>query len=61
MHTNNENDNDSDNDNEIDLFRYHNGNNANTKVIFKQMTLQDKCNCIMMPRGSCYNNTSDTG
>ena len=26
------------NDNEIDLFRHHNGNNINTKVIFKQMS-----------------------
>ena len=39
-------DNDNDNDNEIDLFRHHNGNNTNIKVIFKQMTMLDKCNCI---------------
>ena len=26
--------NDNDNDNEIDLFRHHNGNNTNIKVIF---------------------------
>ena len=38
--------NDNDNDNEIDLFRHHNGNNTNIKVIFKQMTMLDKCNCI---------------
>ena len=38
--------NDNDNDNEIDLFRYHNGNNTNIKVIFKQVTKLDKCNCI---------------
>ena len=31
---------------EIDLFRHHNGNDTNTKVIFKQMTLLYKCNCI---------------
>ena len=37
---------DNDNDNEIDLFRHHNGNNTNIKVIFKQMTMLDKCNCI---------------
>ena len=37
---------DNDNDNEIDLLRYHNRNNTNTKVIFKQMNLLDKCNCI---------------
>ena len=36
----------NDNDNEIDLFRHYNENNTNTKVIFKQMTLLDKCNCI---------------
>ena len=35
-----------DNDNEIDLFRHHNGNNTNIKVIFKQVTMLDKCNCI---------------
>ena len=34
------------NDNEIDLFRHHNGNNTNIKVIFKQVTTLDKCNCI---------------
>ena len=34
------------NDNEIDLFRHHNGNNTNIKVIFKQVTMLDKCNCI---------------
>ena len=38
--------NDNDNDNEICLFRHHNGNNTNIKVIFKQMTMLDKCNCI---------------
>ena len=38
--------NDNDNDNEIDLFRHHNGNNTNIKVIFKQVTMLDKCNCI---------------
>ena len=38
--------NDNDNDNEINLFRHHNGNNTNIKVIFKQMTMLDKCNCI---------------
>ena len=38
--------NDNDNDNEIELFRHHNGNNTNIKVIFKQMTMLDKCNCI---------------
>ena len=38
--------NDNDNDNKIDLFRHHNGNNTNIKVIFKQMTTLDKCNCI---------------
>ena len=43
---NNDNDNDNDNDNEIGLFRHHNGNNTNIKVIFKQMTMLDKCNCI---------------
>ena len=37
---------DNDNDNEIDLFRHHNGKNTNIKVIFKQMTMLDKCNCI---------------
>ena len=42
----NDNDNDNNNDNEIDLCGHHNGNNTNTKVIFKQMTLLDKCNCI---------------
>ena len=36
----------NDNDNETDLFRHHNGNNTNIKVIFKQMTMLDKCNCI---------------
>ena len=41
-----DNDNDDDNDNEIDLFRHHNGNNTNIKVIFKQVTMLDKCNCI---------------
>ena len=40
------NDNDNDNDNEIDLFRHHNGNNTNIKVIFKQVTMLDKCKCI---------------
>ena len=40
------NDNDNDNNNEIDLFRHHNGNNTNIKVIFKQMTMLHKCNCI---------------
>ena len=30
----------------IHLFRHHNGNKTNTKVIFKQMTLLNKCNCI---------------
>ena len=39
-------DNDNDNDNEIDLFRHHNGNNTNIKVILKQVTMLDKCNCI---------------
>ena len=34
------------NDNEIALFRHHNGNNTNIKVIFKQVTMLDKCNCI---------------
>ena len=34
------------NDNEIDLFRHHNGNNTNIKLIFKQVTMLDKCNCI---------------
>ena len=38
--------NDNDNDNEIDIFRHHNGNNTNIKVIFKQVTMLDKCNCI---------------
>ena len=38
--------NDNDNDNEIDLFRHHNGNNTSIKLIFKQMTMLDKCNCI---------------
>ena len=38
--------NDNDNDNEIDLFRHHNGNNTNVKVIFKQVTMLDKCKCI---------------
>ena len=38
--------NDNDNDNEIDLFRHHNWNNTNIKVISKQMTMLDKCNCI---------------
>ena len=42
----NEIDNDNDNDNEIDLFRHHNGNNTNIKVIFKQVTMLDKCKCI---------------
>ena len=42
----NDNDNDNANDNEIDLFRHHNGNNTNIKVIFKQVTMLDKCNCI---------------
>ena len=37
---------DNDNDNEIDLFRHHNGNNTNIKVIFKQVTMLDKCKCI---------------
>ena len=41
----NDNDNDND-DNEIDLFRHHNGNNTNIKVIFKQVTMLDKCKCI---------------
>ena len=36
----------NDNDNKIDLFRHHNGNNTNIKVIFKQVTMLDKCNCI---------------
>ena len=36
----------NDNDNEIDLFRHHNGNNTNIKVIFKQVTMLDKCKCI---------------
>ena len=36
----------NDNDNEIDLFRHHNGNNTNIKVIFKQVTMLDKCNRI---------------
>ena len=36
----------NDNDNEIDLFRHHNGNNTKFKVIFKQMTMLDKCNCV---------------
>ena len=40
------NDNDNDNDNKIDLFRHHDGNNTNIKVIFKQVTMLDKCNCI---------------
>ena len=40
------NDNDNDNDNEIYLFRHHNINNTNNKVIFKQVTKRDKCNCI---------------
>ena len=39
-------DNDNDNDNKIDLFRHNNGNNTNIKVIFKQVTMLDKCNCI---------------
>ena len=38
--------NDNDNDNEIDLFRHHNGNNTNIKVIFEQVTMLDKCKCI---------------
>ena len=38
--------NDYDNDNEIDLFRHHNGNNTNIKVIFKQVTMLDRCKCI---------------
>ena len=38
--------NDNDNDNEIDLFRHHDGNKTNIKVIFKQVTMLDKCNCI---------------
>ena len=42
--------NDNDNDNKIDLFRHHNGNNTNIKVIFKQMAngkcMLDKYNCI---------------
>ena len=38
--------NDNENDNEIGLFRHHNGNNTNIKVIFKQVTMLDKCNCI---------------
>ena len=38
--------NDNDNDNEIDLFRHHNENNTTNKVIFKQVTMLDKCNCI---------------
>ena len=29
----------NDNNNEIDLFRHHNGNNTNIKVIFKQVTM----------------------
>ena len=37
---------DNDNDNEIGLFRHHNGNNTNIKVIYKQVTMLDKCNCI---------------
>ena len=37
---------DNDNDNEIDLFRHHNGNNTNIKVIFKQVTMLDKWKCI---------------
>ena len=36
----------NDNDIEIDLFRHHNGNNTNIKVIFKEMTMLHKCNCI---------------
>ena len=44
--SNNDNENDNDNDNEIDLFRHHNGNNTNIKVIFKEVTMLDKCNCI---------------
>ena len=40
------NNNGNENDNEIYLFRHHNGNNANIKVIFKQVTMLDKCNCI---------------
>ena len=35
-----------DNDSEIDLFRHHNGNNTNIKVIFKQLTMLHKCNCV---------------
>ena len=46
MYVCNDNDNDNDNDNEIDLFRHHNGNNTNIKVIFKQVTMLDKCKCI---------------
>ena len=38
--------NDNDNANERDLFRHHNGSNTNTKVIFKQMTMLDKYNCL---------------
>ena len=44
--------NDNDNDNEIDLFRHHNGNNTNIKVIFKQVAMQ----LYMMPRESYFNN-----
>ena len=39
-------DNDNDNNKEIDLFRHHNGNITNIKVICKQVTMLDKCNCI---------------
>ena len=37
----------NDSDNEIDLFRHHNGNNTNIKVIFKQVTMLDKASIFV--------------